>query len=131
MATHSICGMMVMHWAVFAIRPRGAAIESVDGEGPRLVQRSDLFGRLTGAAFLGAVFAVMLQPLRNTFDTDRVPTRTFQWSDFQTTLTSVLGTPNLRAMSFACPMRPIGIFCSQYCITCSMDSGLPDRKSVV
>ena len=49
-----------------------------------------------------AVFAVMLQPVRKTFDTDRVPTRTFQFSDFKSTLTSVLGTPDLRALSFAC-----------------------------
>jgi nitrate/nitrite transporter NarK len=44
----------------------------------------------------------MLQPLRRIFDTDRVPTRTFQFSDFKRTLTSVLGTPSLRALSFAC-----------------------------
>jgi nitrate/nitrite transporter NarK len=36
------------------------------------------------------------------FDTDRVPTRTFRFSDFKSTLTSVLGTPYLRALSFAC-----------------------------
>jgi nitrate/nitrite transporter NarK len=44
----------------------------------------------------------MLQPLRKRFDTDRVPTRTFQLSDFRTTLTAVLATPGLRALSFAC-----------------------------
>jgi MFS family permease len=49
-----------------------------------------------------AVFALMLQPVRNTFDDDRVPTRTFKLSDFRETLTSVLGTPRLRALSFAC-----------------------------
>ena len=48
------------------------------------------------------VFAVMLQPLCRIFDTDRVPTRTFRMSDFKSTLTSVLGTPGLRALSFAC-----------------------------
>lgn len=55
---------------------------------------------LSAAACL--VYALMLQPLCKIFDTDRVPTRTFQFSDFRTTLTSVLGTPNLRALSFAC-----------------------------
>ena len=49
-----------------------------------------------------AVFAVILQPLRDGFDSDRVATRTFKWSDFRSTLTSVMGTPNLRALSFAC-----------------------------
>ena len=49
-----------------------------------------------------AVFVLMLQPLRNIFDDDRVPTRTFQLSDFKATLTSVVGTPDLRSLSFAC-----------------------------
>ena len=49
-----------------------------------------------------AVFALVLQPLRRIFDSDRVPTRTFQLSDFRATLTSVLATPGLRALSFAC-----------------------------
>ena len=44
----------------------------------------------------------MLQPLRRIFDDDRVPTRTFRFSDFKSTLTSVIGTPGLRALSFAC-----------------------------
>jgi MFS family permease len=49
-----------------------------------------------------AVFALMLQPLRRLFDDDRVPTRTFKLSDFRETLTVVLATPRLRALSFAC-----------------------------
>jgi nitrate/nitrite transporter NarK len=44
----------------------------------------------------------MLQPLCKVFDTDRVPTRAFRLSDFRTTLVSVIGTPGLRALSFAC-----------------------------
>lgn len=48
------------------------------------------------------IFAVMLQPLCGIFDTDRVPTRTFQLSDFRTTLVSVFATPALRALSYAC-----------------------------
>ncbi len=47
-------------------------------------------------------FAVVLQPLRSRFDDDRVPTRAFRLSDFRTTLVSVLATPSLRALSFAC-----------------------------
>jgi MFS family permease len=49
-----------------------------------------------------ALFTLALQPLRKTFDDDRVPTRTFQFSDFTTTLNAVLATPGLRALSFAC-----------------------------
>jgi MFS family permease len=48
------------------------------------------------------VFAVMLQPLCRIFDTDRVPTRTFRLSDFRSTITSVLATAELRALSWAC-----------------------------
>lgn len=55
---------------------------------------------LTAAA--SAVFVLMLQPLRNLFDDDRVPTRSFRLSDFKSTLISVVGTPRLRALSFAC-----------------------------
>jgi MFS family permease len=49
-----------------------------------------------------AVFALMLEPVRKIFDTDRVVTRTFKFSDFRSTLTSVLATPSLRKLSFAC-----------------------------
>ena len=55
---------------------------------------------LCGAAC--AVLALVLQPLRRTFDTDRLPTRRFRLSDFRSTLTVVLATPGLRALSFAC-----------------------------
>ena len=49
-----------------------------------------------------AVFVLILQPLRRIFDTDRLPTRTFRFSDFEATLTSVLAAPGLRTLSFAC-----------------------------
>jgi MFS family permease len=49
-----------------------------------------------------AVFALMLQPVRQLFDTDRVPTRKFKVSDFRSTLNSVLTVPRLRTLSFAC-----------------------------
>ena len=44
----------------------------------------------------------MLQPLRNEFDSDRVPTQTFRLSDFHTTVISVLAAPELRRLAFAC-----------------------------
>ena len=49
-----------------------------------------------------AILFVLLQPLRKIFDTDRIPTRSFRLSDFKSTLTVVLATPRLRALSFAC-----------------------------
>lgn len=52
-----------------------------------------------GACF---VFALVLQPLRKLFDDDRVPTRTFKFSDFKTTFLAVTATKRLRALSFAC-----------------------------
>jgi len=48
------------------------------------------------------VFTIVLQPLRKIFDDDRDPNRMFRFSDFGRTLTSVLATPGLRALSFAC-----------------------------
>jgi MFS family permease len=47
-------------------------------------------------------FAAMLQPLRARFDNDRVPSRRFRLSDFQTTIASVLKARDLRRLSFAC-----------------------------
>lgn len=55
---------------------------------------------ITAAACL--VFAVVLQPLRKMFDDDRVPTRSFKFSDFKSTLNAVMATKRLRALSFAC-----------------------------
>ena len=48
------------------------------------------------------VLALLLQPLRERFDDDRVPTRAFRMSDFRTTLVAVLATPRLRTLSYAC-----------------------------
>ncbi len=48
------------------------------------------------------VFACMLQPMRREFDADRIPSRQFHFSDFMTTITSVLGTRDLRNLSLAC-----------------------------
>lgn len=69
---------------------------------PQLTEWVGWRGTMLISAGACAVFVLALQPLRNIFDTDRVPTRTFRLSDFRVTLTSVLGTPSLRALSFAC-----------------------------
>ena len=70
--------------------------------GPQLTEWNGWrFTMLLSAAGCAA-FVLALQPLRETFDDDRVPTRSFQLSDFKTTLTAVLATPGLRALSYAC-----------------------------
>jgi MFS family permease len=69
---------------------------------PRLTEWQGWRFTMLLSAAACAVFVVMLQPLRRIFDTDRVPTRAFRWSDFKSTLTAVLGTRGLRTLSFAC-----------------------------
>src|SRR5262247_1563388 len=86
---------------VFSIKqtavPAGLLIAGLFG--PQLTEwRSWRYTLLVTAAAC-AVFVLMLQPLRKTFDDDRVPTRTFQFSDFSSTLNAVLATSRLRALS--------------------------------
>ena len=70
--------------------------------GPQLTEWTGWRVTMLLSALACAIFALLLQPLRRIFDTDRVPTHSFRLSDFKTTLTSVLATPGLRALSFAC-----------------------------
>jgi MFS family permease len=70
--------------------------------GPQLTEWKDWRFTMLLSAAACAVFTLMLQPLRKTFDTDRVATHSFRLSDFRSTLTAVLATPGLRALSFAC-----------------------------
>jgi MFS family permease len=70
--------------------------------GPLLTEWQDWRFTMLSSAAACAVFTLLLQPLRRNFDNDRVPTRTFQLSDFKSTLNAVLATPGLRALSFAC-----------------------------
>ena len=48
------------------------------------------------------VFAVMLEPTRREFDSDRNPSRRFHLSDLPRTLTVVLRNPGLRNLAIAC-----------------------------
>jgi MFS family permease len=48
------------------------------------------------------IFSMMLEPLRLRFDSDRDPTRRFNPSDLKTTITLVLGQPELRRLAVAC-----------------------------
>jgi MFS family permease len=70
--------------------------------GPALVHWGGWQLALDVAAISCLVFALLLQPTRREFDSDRVPSRRFHLSDFRTTITSVLATPELRNLSFAC-----------------------------
>ena len=70
--------------------------------GPQLTEWTGWRVTMLLSAAACASFALMLQPLRGIFDTDRVPTRAFRMSDFKATLVLVLATPSLRVFSFAC-----------------------------
>jgi MFS family permease len=89
---------------VFSIKqtavPAGLLLAGVFG--PPLTEWKDWRYTMLATGVACAVFVVLLQPLRRKFDDDRVPTHSFRLSDFKSTLTSVLGTPSLRALSFAC-----------------------------
>jgi MFS family permease len=70
--------------------------------GPWLTVATGWRGALLFAALACVAFAVMLEPLRAEFDADRLPTQVFRLSDFHTTILNVLGTTELRRLSFAC-----------------------------
>lgn len=70
--------------------------------GPQLTEAFNWHYTLLFAALACLIFTAMLQPLRKLFDDDRIATRTFHFSDFSTTLKSVVGTKSLRNMSFTC-----------------------------
>ena len=69
---------------------------------PQLTEWTGWRATMLWCAAACVIFAIVLQPLRRIFDTDRVPTRMFKFSDFGSTLNSVLKVPRLRALSFAC-----------------------------
>jgi len=70
--------------------------------GPQLTEWMGWRYTMLASALASAIFVLMLQPLVKIFDTDRVPSRSFRFSDFKNTLSAVLGSPNLRALSYAC-----------------------------
>jgi MFS family permease len=70
--------------------------------GPVLAQSFGWRGTMLLSAGICWLFALLLQPLRGRLDTDPVPSHAIHLSDFRTTITGVLGMPELRALSFAC-----------------------------
>jgi MFS family permease len=89
---------------VFSIKqtavPAGLLLAGILG--PQVTEQMGWRATMLISAAACVVFSLLLQPLCRIFDTDRVPTRTFQWSDFRSTVAAVLATPELRALSFAC-----------------------------
>ncbi|MBS7812406.1 MFS transporter [Roseococcus pinisoli] len=70
--------------------------------GPAITHSAGWSAALNAGAIGCLVFAVLLQFTRKEFDSDRVPSRRFHFSDFRTTFTSVLATNELRNLSLAC-----------------------------
>ena len=69
---------------------------------PSLTEWSNWRYTMLLSALSCVIFGLMLQPLVKHFDDDRIPTRRFHFSDFGTTLRSVLGTRSLRNLAFSC-----------------------------
>jgi MFS family permease len=89
---------------IFSIKqtavPAGLLVAGILG--PWLTGLTGWRGALLIAGVACLVFAVMLEPLRAEFDSDRLPTQSFRLSDFQATIASVMQRADLRRLSFAC-----------------------------
>jgi MFS family permease len=70
--------------------------------GPLLTAWVGWRGAMLAVAAACVVFAFVLEPLRERFDSDRIVTHAFSLSDLKGTLTSVLTVRDLRSLSFAC-----------------------------
>ena len=89
---------------MFSIRQTGVPMGLLLGGafGPSLAQDWGWRGTIYASAGACLIFVVMLQPLRPWFDIDLLPGKRFRFSDFGTTLKSVIANPGLRNLSFAC-----------------------------
>lgn len=89
---------------VFSIKqtavPTGLLLAGILG--PWMVAETSWRGAMIGAGLAALAFAVMLEPLRKTFDADRVPGHPFRLSDFHTTIATVLRHKDLRTIAMAC-----------------------------
>ncbi len=70
--------------------------------GPQITEWLNWQYTMLISALACIVFTLMLEPLRKKFDDDRDPTRKFHFSDFGNTFRAVIGTRELRNLSFAC-----------------------------
>jgi len=98
------CTLPKFYPLVFSIKqsavPVGLLLAGVFA--PQFTEWTDWRSTMLASAAACVLYALLLQPVRGLFDADREPTRSFRMSDFQSTLSSVLKTPNLRALSLAC-----------------------------
>ena len=98
------CTLPKFYPLVFSIKqtavPIGLLLAGVFA--PQLTEWTGWRTTMLASAAACLVYALLLQPVRGKFDADREPTRSFRMSDFQSTLASVIKTPNLRALSLAC-----------------------------
>ncbi len=98
------CTLPKFYPLVFSIKqtavPVGLLLAGVFA--PQFTEWTDWRTTMLASAVACVLYALLLQPVRRLFDADREPTRSFRMSDFQSTLASVLKTPNLRALSLAC-----------------------------
>lgn len=89
---------------VFSIKqtavPAGLLLAGILG--PLLTELFDWHSTLVIIAASCVVYALMLEPLRREFDSDRDMTRKFRVSDLKGTITLVLGKPELRSLAFGC-----------------------------
>jgi MFS family permease len=70
--------------------------------GPLLTAWIGWRGAMLAVAAACLLFAFVLEPLRERFDSDRIATHAFSLSDLKGVLTSVLTVRELRSLSFAC-----------------------------
>jgi MFS family permease len=70
--------------------------------GPQITELLNWQYTMLLTALACIVFTLMLQPLREKFDDDKDPSRKFHFSDFGNTLRAVVGTRELRNLSYAC-----------------------------
>jgi MFS family permease len=70
--------------------------------GPQITELLNWQYTMLLTALACIVFTLMLQPWRNKFDDDKDPARKFHFSDFGNTLRAVVGTRELRNLSYAC-----------------------------
>lgn len=88
---------------VFSIKQTGVPV-GVMVTGLTLPALAVVYGWGVASVFAGVaccLFALMLQPIRNRFDNDRVPDQELHWGDAFGTLRRVLGDPSLRPLAAA------------------------------
>lgn len=89
---------------IFSIKqtavPAGLLVAGILG--PWLTGLTGWRGAMIIAGVACVAFALLLQPLRAEFDSDRMPSASFRLSDFHTTVAGVVAAPDLRRLAFAC-----------------------------